>query len=1175
MVIIDGNQSVANIAYVINEIITIYPITPSSTMSDLVSQWSDSNLPNVWGDVPKVIKMQSEVGVIASIHGALQTGSLATSFTSSQGLLLMIPSLYKIAGQLMPFVLHVATRSIATSSLSIFSDHSDVMAARTTGCAMLCSSSVQEAQDFALISQATSLNSRIPFIHFFDGFRTSHEINKINSLNKRIICSIISQTSINNHRKRSLDPNNPLIRGVSTNDDVYFQSREASNIYYNNVLKNILFVMNKFYLLTGRKYNPFEYYGHLQATSIIVVMGSASCVCKEVVMYLIKKNYKVGVIITKLYRPFFYQEFIKVLPKTVSAIAVLDRTKEPGSSGEPLYLDVNSSLTKAFYNKQIKCLPIIINGRFGLGSKEFSLNCVFSIFKELNKNNPKLHFTVGIHDDVTNLSLIVSNNKYSLHNNYIIEAIFYGISGDGSVSAAKNSVTIIGNNTNLFVQSYSHYDSRKSGSLTSSHIRVSNNNINAPYLIKSANFISCGHWQILNKYNILNNLSKNGILLINTVYCSNKILDMFSDNIKLILYNKRIKLYIINAKYIANKYKLGSKTNIIMQVIFFKLIKILPMNIVINHLKNLIIDIYESKNKQLVLNYLNLLPNISKLIKLIPIKLNTIGTNLNNEINNNINNYTICKKNLIYNMIHGLGNYIPVSMFPVDGSWYTGTSKLEKRNLADYIPVWNASLCKQCNYCVAICPHTALRVKIVDNKDLDNKPDKMSFLSLRLKNFKDKKYILQVSPEDCTGCRLCVEACPVVIDGIKAINMKSNLRYFNQEKINFNFFKNLPDNININNFKKLNIRTSQFIQPLFEYPSACAGCGETSYIKLLTQLYGKKLIIANATGCSSIYSGNLPTTPYTKDSSGKGPAWANSLFEDNAEFGLGFKLSVNFHKKRVLRIMNRLKKITPNLNNYINIILNKNELSYEYIEEIKKLINNDSLLKNTIFYNDLNYLINRSIWIIGGDGWAYDIGVSGLQYVLNSRENINILVLDTQCYSNTGGQYSNATPLGAVTKFSKYGKLNKNNDLGLNIISTYDHIYVAQISIGANFQQTIKAIQEAELYNGPSLVIAYSPCIEHGYDLSYSYQQVKKLTSIGFWPLYRFNPNLIAKDINPLTIDYSITSNNILSTLIKEQRFRRLYEINQKKFYDFLQEIKKEIRYKFDYLLNISKKFNK
>ncbi|MCV2518801.1 MAG: pyruvate:ferredoxin (flavodoxin) oxidoreductase [Candidatus Lightella neohaematopini] len=1167
MIIIDGNQSVANIAYIINEIITIYPITPSSTMSDLVSRWSDSNLPNIWGDVPKVIKMQSEIGVIASIHGALQTGSLATSFTSSQGLLLMIPNLYKIAGQLMPFVLHVATRSIATSSLSIFSDHSDVMAARTTGFAMLCSSSVQEAQDFALISQATSLNSRIPFIHFFDGFRTSHEINKINLLNKKIICSIISQKSINNHRKRSLDPSNPLIRGVSTNNDIHFQSREASNIYYNNVLKNILCVMSKFYLLTGRKYNPFEYYGHLQATSIIVIMGSASYVCKEVVMYLVKKNYKVGVIIPKLYRPFFYQEFIKILPKTVSAIAVLDRTKEPGSSGEPLYLDINNSLTKAFYNKQINYLPLIINGRFGLGSKEFDLNCVFSIFKELNKNNPKLHFTVGIHDDVTNLSLTVSNNKYSLHN-YIMEAIFYGISGDGSVSAAKNSVTIIGNNTNLFVQSYSHYDSRKSGSLTSSHIRISNSNINAPYLIKSANFISCGHWQILNKHNILDNLSKNGTLLINTVYCSNKILDMFSNNIKSILYSKKIKLYIINATQIVNKHKLGNKTNIIMQVIFFKLMKILPMNIVINNLKNLIIDIYESKNKQLVLNYLNLLPNISKLVKFVPITLNKISTNLNNNISNNIKNHTICKKNLIYNMIHGLGNYIPVSMFPVDGSWYTGTSKLEKRNLADRIPVWNANLCKQCNYCVAICPHTALRVKIVDNKDLNNKPDKMSFLSLKLKNFKDKKYILQVSPEDCTGCKLCVEACPVMINGVKAINMKSNLKYFNQEKINFNFFKNLPDIVNTNNFKKLNIQTSQFIQPLFEYPSACSGCGETPYIKLLTQLYGKKLIIANATGCSSIYSGNLPTTPYTKDNSGRGPAWANSLFEDNAEFGLGFKLSINFHKKRVLRIINKLKNMIPDLNNYIN----KNELSYEYVEEIKKLISNNPLFKNIISHNDLNYLISKSIWIIGGDGWAYDIGISGLKYVLNSRENINILVLDTQCYSNTGGQYSNATPLGSVTKFSKYGKLNTNYDLGLNIISTCNHIYVAQISIGANFQQTIKAMQEAELYDGPSLVIAYSPCIEHGYDLSYSYQQVNKLTAIGFWPLYRFNPSLIAKGTNPLIIDYSITSDNVLSTLIKEQRFRRLYEINQKKFYDSLQEIKKEIRYKFNYLLNISKK---
>ncbi|MCV2531102.1 MAG: 2-oxoacid:acceptor oxidoreductase family protein, partial [Candidatus Lightella neohaematopini] len=787
---------------------------------------------------------------------------------------------------------------------------------------------------------------------------------------------------------------------------------------------------------------------------------------------------------------------------------------------------------------------------------------------------PKLYFTVGINDDVTNLSLTLLNNSSLLNNNYIIEAIFYGISGDGSVSAAKNSAIIIGNNTNLFVQSYSHYDSRKSGNLTSSHIRVSNNKINAPYLIKLANFISCSHWQIINKYNILENLNKNGILLINTIYHANEILDTLSDNTKLILYSRNIKLYIINIKYITSKYKLGNKINIIMQVIFFKLIKILPMDIVISSLKNLIINTYESKDKQLVLNYLNLLPNITKLVTVVPIGLDVININLKNKINNHINN-SICSKNLIHNMICGLGNNIPVSMFPVDGSWCTGTSKLEKRNLADNIPIWNANLCTQCNYCVAICPHAALRVKVVDNNNLNNKPDRMFSLPLKLRNFKDKKYILQVSPEDCTGCKLCVEVCPVKINGIKAINMKSHTKYFDQEKINFNFFKKLPSSLNINHFKKLNIKTLQFIQPLFEYPSACAGCGETSYIKLLTQLYGDKLLIANATGCSSIYSGNLPTTPYTKNSFGRGPAWANSLFEDNAEFGLGFKLSINFHKNRILRVINKLKKDIPELNSYVDIILNKGELSYKHIKEIKKLIDNNFLSKNIIFYNDLNYLVNKSVWIIGGDGWAYDIGISGLKYVLNLRENINILVLDTQCYSNTGGQFSDATPLGVVTKFSNYGKSNTNNDLGLNIIGTNNHIYVAQVSIGANFQQTIKAMQEAELYDGPSLIIAYSPCIEHGYDLSYSYQQVNQLISIGFWPLYRFNPSLIAKGMNPLIIDYDITSNNVLSTLIKEQRFRRLYETNKNKFYNFTKEIKKEIKYKFNYLLSISKRFVK
>ncbi len=1076
---IDGNGAVASVAFRTSEVIAIYPITPSSTMAEQADAWAGNGLKNVWGDTPRVVEMQSEGGAIAAVHGALQTGSLSTSFTSSQGLLLMIPTLYKLAGQLTPFVLHVAARTVATHALSIFGDHSDVMAVRQTGCAMLCAASVQEAQDFALIAHRATLKSRVPFIHFFDGFRTSHEINKIIPLTNETILNLMPQAEIDAHRARALNPEHPVIRGTSANPDTYFQSREATNPWYNAVYDHVEEAMKAFGDATGRQYQPFEYYGHPQAERVIIMMGSALGTCEEVVDELLIRGEKVGVLKVRLFRPFSAKHLLQALPETVRAIAVLDRTKEPGAQAEPLYLDVMTALAEAFNNGERETLPRTIGGRYGLSSKEFGPACVLAVFNELSRAKPKPRFTVGIYDDVTNLSLPLPEN--TLPGSAKLEALFYGLGSDGSVSATKNNIKIIGNSTPWYAQGYFVYDSKKAGGLTVSHLRVSEKPIRSAYLIAQADFVGCHQLQFIDKYQMAERLKPGGIFLLNTPYSADEVWSRLPQEVQAVLNQKKARFYVVNAAKIARECGLGARINTVMQMAFFHLTHILPGDSALVELQGAIAKSYSSKGQDLV------------------------------------------ERN----------------WQPPDGTWPMGTTRWEKRNIAEEIPVWKEELCTQCNHCVAACPHSAIRAKVVSPQAMENAPASLHSLDVKSRDMRGQKYVLQVAPEDCTGCNLCVEVCPAKDrqdPQIKAINMMSRLEHVEEEKVNYDFFLDLPE-IERSKLERIDIRTSQLITPLFEYSGACSGCGETPYIKLLTQLYGDRMLIANATGCSSIYGGNLPSTPYTTDANGRGPAWANSLFEDNAEFGLGFRLSVDQHRARVMRLLAQFAdRIPAELNDALHAEATpdvRREQVAALRQHLKSVAGAEELLK------DADALVEKSIWLIGGDGWAYDIGFGGLDHVLSLTENVNILVLDTQCYSNTGGQASKATPLGAVTKFGEHGKRKARKDLGVSMMM-YGHVYVAQISLGAQLNQTVKAIQEAEAWPGPSLIIAYSPCEEHGYDLALSHDQMRQLTATGFWPLYRFDPRRADEGKPPLALDSRPPSDALAETLLNEQRFRRL-----------------------------------
>ncbi|QYM97214.1 pyruvate:ferredoxin (flavodoxin) oxidoreductase [Dickeya ananatis] len=1173
MITTDGNNAVASVAWRTNEVIAIYPITPSSTMAEQAAAWSSDERKNIWGDTPRVIEMQSEAGAIATVHGALQTGALSTTFTSSQGLLLMIPTLYKLAGQLTPFVLHVAARTVATHALSIFCDHSDVMAVRQTGCAMLCASNVQEAQDFALIAQVASLNSRLPFIHFFDGFRTSHEINKIEPLSDAQLHSLLPQAAIDAHRERALTPERPVIRGTASNPDTFFQAREATNPWYNAAFGHVEQVMNDFARETGRQYQPFEYYGHPDATRVIVMMGSGVGTCEEVIDTLLTRGEKVGVVKVRLYRPFSAQHLLAVIPQSAQSIAVLDRTKEPGALAEPLYLDVMTALAEAFSRGERPLMPKVIGGRYGLSSKEFTPQCVEATYKELALTNPRPRFTVGIYDDITHLSLPLSDQP--MPTQMSLEALFYGLGSDGTVSAAKNSIKIVGNSTPLFVQGYFVYDSKKAGSLTVSHMRVGPHPIHSAYLIEQADFVACHQWQFIDKYSMVDRLKPGGIFLINTPYSADDLWHRLPQEVQAGLNQRQARVYCINAAKIARECQLGARINTVMQMAFFHLTQILPGNDAQDKLRAAIASSYGNKGQELVERNWRALDATLDALEAVALE--------------PVNPQSACRppvvsdaapdfvKTVTAAMLAGLGDSLPVSALPPDGTWPVGTTQWEKRNIAEAIPLWKPDLCTQCNHCVAACPHSAIRAKVVPAEAMTDAPASLQSLDVKARDMRGQKYVLQVAPEDCTGCNLCVEVCPAKDrqnPEIKAINMEPRLEHVATEKTHYDFFLKLPE-IDRSKLERIDIRTSQLITPLFEYSGACSGCGETPYIKLLTQLYGDRLLVANATGCSSIYGGNLPTTPWTTDANGRGPAWANSLFEDNAEFGLGFRLSVDQHRQRALRLLAELKPQLPA--ELVADLLEESVAADVQREQIARLRQSLSAIDSANARQlaaDADHLVDKSIWLIGGDGWAYDIGYGGLDHVMSLSENVNVLVLDTQCYSNTGGQQSKATPLGAVTKFGEHGKRKARKDLGVTVMM-YGHVYVAQISLGAQLNQTVKAIQEAEAWPGPSLIIAYSPCEEHGYDLAFSHDQMRQLTATGFWPLYRFDPRRTAEGKPALVTDSRPPSASLSDTLLNEQRFRRLNTQQPQEAARLYEEAEADLRRRYDFLSLLAGKAEK
>ncbi|WP_226093427.1 pyruvate:ferredoxin (flavodoxin) oxidoreductase [Dickeya oryzae] len=1173
MITTDGNNAVASVAWRTNEVIAIYPITPSSTMAEQAAAWSSDERKNIWGDTPRVIEMQSEAGAIATVHGALQTGALSTTFTSSQGLLLMIPTLYKLAGQLTPFVLHVAARTVATHALSIFCDHSDVMAVRQTGCAMLCASNVQEAQDFALIAQVASLNSRLPFIHFFDGFRTSHEINKIEPLSDAQLHSLLPQAAIDAHRERALTPERPVIRGTASNPDTFFQAREATNPWYNAAFGHVEQAMNDFARETGRQYQPFEYYGHPDATRVIVMMGSGVGTCEEVIDTLLTRGERVGVVKVRLYRPFSAQHLLAVIPQSAQSIAVLDRTKEPGALAEPLYLDVMTALAEAFSRGERPLMPKVIGGRYGLSSKEFTPQCVEATYKELALTNPRPRFTVGIYDDITHLSLPLSDQP--MPTQMSLEALFYGLGSDGTVSAAKNSIKIVGNSTPLFVQGYFVYDSKKAGSLTVSHMRVGPHPIHSAYLIEQADFVACHQWQFIDKYSMVDRLKPGGIFLINTPYSADDLWHRLPQEVQAGLNQRQARVYCINAAKIARECQLGARINTVMQMAFFHLTQILPGSDAQDKLRAAIASSYGNKGQELVERNWRALDATLDALEAVALE--------------PVNPQSACRppvvsdaapdfvKTVTAAMLAGLGDSLPVSALPPDGTWPVGTTQWEKRNIAEAIPLWKPELCTQCNHCVAACPHSAIRAKVVPAEAMTDAPASLQSLDVKARDMRGQKYVLQVAPEDCTGCNLCVEVCPAKDrqnPEIKAINMEPRLEHVATEKTHYDFFLKLPE-IDRSKLERIDIRTSQLITPLFEYSGACSGCGETPYIKLLTQLYGDRLLVANATGCSSIYGGNLPTTPWTTDANGRGPAWANSLFEDNAEFGLGFRLSVDQHRQRALRLLAELKPQLPA--ELVADLLEESVAADVRREQIARLRQSLSAIDSADARQlaaDADHLVDKSIWLIGGDGWAYDIGYGGLDHVMSLSENVNVLVLDTQCYSNTGGQQSKATPLGAVTKFGEHGKRKARKDLGVTVMM-YGHVYVAQISLGAQLNQTVKAIQEAEAWPGPSLIIAYSPCEEHGYDLAFSHDQMRQLTATGFWPLYRFDPRRTAEGKPALVTDSRPPSASLSETLLNEQRFRRLNTQQPQEAARLYEEAEADLRRRYDFLSLLAGKAEK
>lgn len=1146
-VTIDGNEAAAYIAHKTNEVIAIYPITPSSNMGEWADAWSAAGEKNIWGTVPTVVEMQSEGGAAGAVHGALQTGSLTTTFTASQGLLLMIPNMFKIAGELTPTVFHISARTVATHALSIFGDHSDVMSVRSTGWAMLASNSVQEVMDNALISQAATLETRVPFVHFFDGFRTSHEVMKIEQLSDEDIRYMIDDQLVIAHRKRALTPDKPVIRGTAQNPDVFFQAREAINPFYVKVPDIVQKTMDKFAQLTGRQYHLFDYFGVPDAERIIIMMGSGAETAEETVDYLTKKGEKVGLIKVRLYRPFSVTHFVKALPSTVRSIAVLDRTKEPGAGGEPLYKDVVTAISQAFSDGilNLKSYPKIVGGRYGLASKEFTPAMVKGVFEELKKEKPKNSFTVGIVDDVMGTS-IEYDPEFTTEEENVIRSIFFGLGADGTVSANKNSIKIIGEETDFYAQGYFVYDSKKSGAVTVSHLRFGPKQIKSTYLINKANFVACHQWVFLERYDMLKYAEPGATFLLNTPYGPDEVWNKLPRKVQQEIIEKKLRFYVIDGYKVAEQAGMGERVNTIMQTCFFAISNVLPREEALQKIKDAIKKTYGSKGEQIVkMNYQAVDQTLANLHEIeVPEK---VTSNIEIEPVMSDPRAPDYVRNVLAKIYSGVGDSLPVSVFSPDGTFETDTAQWEKRNIALEIPVWDPEVCIQCNKCILVCPHAAIRVKVYDEKYTSQAPPTFKWTKVKGKEFEPNMvYTIQVAPEDCTGCGLCVEVCPAknkTETRLKALNMAEQIPLRIPERINYDFFLELPE-YDRRKVQVSTVKGCQLLEPLFEYSGACSGCGETPYIKLLTQLFGDRTIIANATGCSSIYGGNLPTTPYAKNKDGRGPAWSNSLFEDNAEFGFGFRLTFDKQKEFAIEL---LKKLANEIGEDLVEAIIKADQSTETgiyeqrkrLEILKKKLSNMDKPEAKHLNAIADYLVHKSVWIVGGDGWAYDIGYGGLDHVIASGRNVNLLVLDTEVYSNTGGQMSKATPRAAVAKFAAGGKPQAKKDLGMMAMS-YGNVYVAQVAFGANDLQTVRAFLEAEAYNGPSLIIAYSHCIAHGINMTKALENQKAAVECGHWPLYRYNPDLLKEGKNPLKLDSKAPTITFRDYAYLETRYKML-----------------------------------
>jgi len=1173
-VTIDGNDAAVYVAYKVNEVIAIYPITPSSAMGERADEWAAAGQKNIWGIAPRVQEMQSEGGAAGTVHGALQTGALTTTFTASQGLLLMIPNMYKIAGELTSTVFHVAARSIAAHALSIFGDQSDVMAARSTGFAILSAASVQEVMDFALISHAATLEARIPFIHFFDGFRTSHEVAKIEQLSEEDIRSMIDDELVRAHRERALSPDRPIIRGTAQNPDVFFQAREAINPYYNACPNIVQKTMDKFAQLTGRQYHLFDYYGPQDAERIIVIMGSGAEACQDTVDKLSKNGEKVGLLKVRLYRPFVVKKFIEALPSTTKALAVLDRTKEPGSSGEPLYLDVVTALFETANEKKFTSTPKVIGGRYGLSSKEFTPAMIKGIFDEMKKENPKNHFTIGIHDDVTNTSLSY-DDRFIIEDKDGVRAIFYGLGSDGTVSANKNSIKIIGENTPNYAQGYFVYDSKKSGSITVSHLRFGPKQIHSTYLVSQANFVGCHAFGFLEKYDVLAKLEEGGVFLLNSPYPETEIWDKLPRETQQTIIDRKIEFYVIDAYKVAKDSGLGRRINTIMQTCFFAISGVLPKDEAILAIKESIKKAYSKKGEEVIkMNFEAVDHTLTHLHKVDTPATATSTVEQPATVSAKAPDYV---KDVVAKMMAQRGDELPVSAMPADGTFPVGTAQWEKRNISQEIPVWEEDLCIQCGKCIFICPHAVIRTKIYDSKFLEKAPETFKSSPARDRDLKDLKYTIQVAPEDCTGCTLCVDICPVkskTDPDLKAVNMQPQPPLRDAERKNWDFFLDLPET-DRNLLKKTSVRGIQSLQPLFEFSGACSGCGETPYIKVVTQLFGDRALVANATGCSSIFGGNLPTTPWTKNAQGRGPAWSNSLFEDNAEFGLGFRLSVDQQTELAESLTKRMESDIGG--ELVRELLEAKQTDEAEIFEQRKRV---EVLKEKIKGKDssdakqllsvADMLVRKSIWIMGGDGWAYDIGFGGLDHILSTGLNVNILVLDTEVYSNTGGQASKSTPRAAVAKFAAAGKPVPKKDLA-RIAMSYGHVYVANVAMGAKDEHTLKAILEAERYDGPSLIIAYSSCIAHGIDMTESLHGHKAAVASGYWPLFRYNPDLAKEGKIPFLLDSSKPKINFEEYAKTENRFNILFKNNPDQAKALLTQAQEDITKRWQIYENLAK----